>query len=155
MKEETKKEIDGFEYTFYQLGAIKSHNLLRKIGKILGPALGEMVNSAKDSDKAGLASLLNSEIDFKSVIDGFFDRADEKTLESIIITLGSQIHYTDGGNGGELKSSDIIDLHFKGRLQSMYKVLYAALEVQYSDFLGEGGILANIQLKAKDSRQKK
>ena len=155
MKEEVKKEIDGFDYTFYQLGALKSHSLLLKIGKIVGPAFGAMANSQGEDEK-GLSSLLDSKIDLQKVIEELMERADEKVIESIITTLGSQIHYTDNDDdGGVLNNNTIIDQHFKGRLQSMYKVLYAALEVQYSDFLGEGGILANIQTKAKGSSRKK
>ena len=143
MKEMIEKDIDGEQYSFYQLGAIKSHNLLLKIGKIVGPALGALQDVEEEE------SILDAKIDLTAILEGIFDKADEKTLEGIIVTLCSQITHNGENGTGPLKSIEIIDLHFKGRLPSMYKVLYTALEAQYSDFLGGGGILGKLKAKSK------
>jgi hypothetical protein len=151
-REETEKEIDGIKYTFCQLGAIKAHRLLLKLGKIVGPAIGAMANTGD-----GVKGLLGADIDLEDVLDSLFERADEATIDSILVTLGSQIHYakTEDQKGGVLNTIDLIDLHFTGRLPSMYKVMIAALGAQYGDFLEEGGIVENIKAKIKASDQKK
>jgi hypothetical protein len=140
-REITEREIDGETYEFYQLGAIKSHNLLRKIGAIVAPVLGALAGN-KDGGK----SVLDAEIDLESVLNSLFEKATEAEVESIIVSLLSQVHH----NGtGHLKNKDVIDQHFKGRLGHMYKVVYAAFEEEYSDFFGEGGMFANISHRLK------
>jgi len=136
-REVIEKEIDDEVYKFHQMGAIKSHNLLRKIASILGPVLGSL-GSIDDNN------ILDADVDLKIAIETLFDRASESELEKIIVTLLSQTHHSGTGH---LKDQAKIDTHFKGRLAHMYKVVYAAFEAEYSDFFGEGGILENITQK--------
>lgn len=155
-KGEEEKRIDDETYTFYQMGAIKSHGLLLKIVKIVGPAFGEMVDS---SDKGGLDALIDADIDMGAIIKGLCDRADETVVLNVILALLSQVTH-DSGSGnesgtGNLKSEATVDTHFMGRLPHMYKVVLAAAEVQYGDFFAEGGILDSFKAKAQAGNQKK
>lgn len=156
MRNEEERTIDDEEYTFYQLGALKSHSLLLKIAKIIGPVFGEMVNSTEgDGKKEGLDALLDANIDLSTIIDGLFERADESTVNKIMLTLLSQVTHNGDDGVGALKKDAIIDNHFMGRLPHMYKVVLAAAEVQYGDFFAEGGILDNLKAKVPDGNQKK
>ena len=154
MKNEDERIIDDETYTFYQMGAIKSHSLLLKIVKIVGPAFGEMVDSTdKDgTGKDGIEGLLDADIDMTAVMEGLFERADESTVLKIITTLLNQVIHS---GTGELKTEAIIDTHFKGKLPHMYKVVFASAEVQYGDFFAEGGILDNLKSKAPAGNRKK
>jgi len=146
-KEVIERQIDEETYTFYQMGAIKSHNLLRKIGAIVAPVFGALGDIA--DEKKGI---LDADIDLKNILETLFERATEKEVENIILTLLSQVHH----NGtGHLKNQAIIDEHFKGRIAHMYKVAYAAFEEEYSDFFGEGGMFANIGQKVQALSPKK
>jgi len=138
-RETIERDIDGEIYTFYQLGAIKSHNLLRRIGAILAPVLGALANNSG-------TSILDNDVDLKAVIEALFDKLTESEGEGIILSLLSQVHHNGVGN---LKNKEIVDNHFKGRLPHMYKVVYAAFEEEYSGFFGDGGILASISQKVK------
>jgi len=144
-REEIKKEIDGETYSFHQMGAIKSHNLLRKIGAIVAPIFGALSNAD------GEESILDADIDLKNVIETLFDRATESEVETILVTLLSQVHHHGVGQLDKTK----IDIHFKGNIYRMYKVAYAAFEEEYSDFFGEGGMFANIGQKVQALNLKK
>lgn len=137
-----EKRIDEEEYEFRQLGAIKAHSLLLKLGKIIGPTFGEMADSSDD----GIGGLLDADINLGSMMEGLFERAEEAVVLNIITTLLSQvIHH----GTGHLKSEAIIDEHFAGRLPHMYKVVLASAEVQYGDFFAEGGMLSNLKSKVQ------
>ena len=141
MRKTEERDIDGENYEFHQLGAIKAHSLLLKVGKIIGPTFGEMA----DSSENGIEGLLDADVDLGSIIEGLFSRADDKVVLDVITTLLSQvIHHGVGG----LKNETIIDEHFAGRLPHMYKVVLASAEVQYGDFFAEGGMLSNLKPKA-------
>lgn len=149
-KETTSKTIDGEEYTLHQLGAVKSNKLLWRLKRIVGPSLAALLNGAEDGK--GLESILNSKVDFEEVLNGFYERATETEVEYVTSTLLSQVIHSGDGNLGETGK---IDLHFTGALSRMYKVLWEALKHEYSDFLGESGIVANLSKKVQDGTLKK
>ena len=149
-KETTSKTIDGEEYTFHQLGAVKSNKLLWRLKRIVGPSLAALLNGA-GKDK-GLESILNSEVDFEEILNGFYERATETEVDYVTSTLLSQVHHS---GVGPLDNNGKIDLHFTGALSRMYKVLWEALKHEYSDFLGEGGIVASLSKKVQDGNPKK
>lgn len=149
-KESTTKTIDDEEYTFHQLGAVKSNKLLWRLKRIVGPSLAALLNGA-GKDK-GLESILNSEVDFEEILNGFYERATEAEVDYVTSTLLSQVIHTGDGN---LSDSGKIDIHFTGALSRMYKVLWEALKHEYSDFLGEGGIVASLKNRLPAGNQKK
>ena len=148
-KETTSKTIDGEEYTFHQLGAVKSNKLLWRLKRIVGPSLAALLNGAKGE---GVAAIMEADVDFEEILNGFYERATEAEVEYVTSTLLSQVIHTGDGNLGE---SGKIDLHFTGALSRMYKVLWEALKHEYSDFLGEGGIVASLSKKVSDGNPKK
>lgn len=154
-RELVKKEIDGHEYQFGQLGALKSHRVLFKIAKVIGPAFGALGDSMKGVKEG--ESILDADVDFKSVIEKFFDNAEEAVVEEVIVTMLKQVaHFGKGGEEGvgSLDTTDQVNLCFSGRLPSMYKVVFEALSVEYGDFLADGGMLESISRKVSASRQK-
>ena len=149
-RESTTKMIDGEEYSFHQLGAVKSNKLLWRLKRIVGPSLAGMLNGVKGGN--GLEDLLSADVDFEEILNGFYERATESEVEYVTSTLLSQVaHKGDGA----LDSDGKIDMHFTGALSRMYKVLWEALKHEYSDFLGESGIAANLSKKVSDGNQKK
>ena len=146
MRENQTKTIDGEEYTFYQLGAVASNKLLWRLKRIVGPSLAALFNNANGE---GLDALLNSDIDYEEILNGFYERATEAEVDYVTQKLLSQVCHSGDG-----EISKCIDSHFKGRLSLMYKVLWEALKHEYSDFLGEGGIVASLKLKAVGNPKK-
>jgi hypothetical protein len=148
-RESTTKIIDGETYEFLQLGAVASNKLLWRLKRIVGPALAGMLNGTKGE---GIESILESDVDFESILNGFYERATEAEVDYVTSTLLSQVHHS---GDGALDSSGKIDIHFKGALSRMYKVLWEALKHEYSDFLGESGIVASLSKKVAVGIQKK
>ena len=147
-REITTKVIDGETYEFYQLGAVASNKLLWRLKRIVGPSLAGLLNGAKGE---GLESIMDSDVDFEEILNGFYDRATEAEVEYVTSTLLSQVAHSGDGN---FDSIGKIDKHFTGALSRMYKVLWEALKHEYSDFLGEGGIVASLKSKAVGSPKK-
>ncbi len=149
-RESTTKMIDGEEYSFYQLGAVKSNKLLWRLKRIVGPSLAGMLNGVKEAK--GIESLLNADVDFEEILNGFYERATEAEVEYVTSTLLSQVHHS---GEGALDSEGKIDKHFTGALSRMYKVLWEALKHEYADFLGESGIAVNLSKKVSVGNPKK
>lgn len=148
-RESTTKTIDSEEYTFCQLGAVASNKLLWRLKRIVGPALAGMLNGAKGE---GLGAIMESDIDFEEILNGFYERATEAEVDYVTSTLLSQVHHS---GDGALDNNGKIDKHFTGALSRMYKVLWEALKHEYSDFLGESGIVASLSKKVSGGSPKK
>lgn len=130
-KEPVKKEIDGKNYTFTLLGPFAAHGLLIKIGRLIGPAMSGL-------DIGDGKSIKDADIDVGMMVKGITSALDEEETEKIILTLGRSII----GDGIGVLTKETIDTEFLGELTSLYKVIAAALEVQFGDFFGEGGVFA-------------
>ena len=148
-REITTKTIDGEEYSFHQLGAVKSNKLLWRLKRIVGPSLAGLLNGAKGE---GLGAILESDVDFEEILNGFYERATEAEVEYVTSTILSQVHHS---GDGALDSSGKIDIHFTGALSRMYKVLWEALKHEYADFLGESGIVASLSKNIPGGNPKK
>ena len=85
----------------------------------------------------GVESIKDANIDIEKVVTGLTTALDENETEKIILVLGEQIIC----NGKKL-TKEVIDTEFCGDILSLYKVVAAALEVQFGDFFGEGGVFA-------------
>ena len=147
-RENTTKVIDGETYEFYQLGAVASNKLLWRLKRIVGPSLAGLLNGAKGE---GLESIMDSDVDFEEILNGFYERATEAEVDYVTSKLLSQVHHS---GDGALDSEGKINKHFTGALSRMYKVLWEALKHEYSDFLGESGIVASLKSKAVGSPKK-
>jgi len=125
MREPVKKVIDGEQYTFCQLPPKQSLKLLTRILKIIGPALGGVVSGGN------VESILELDIDLGMIVSQLCNRLDENDIEYIVDMLLSQVLHSGKGD-----LSRVFDEHFGGRLPHLFKVVAAALEVEYGDFFG-------------------
>lgn len=129
-KEAVNKEVAGYNCTFGILGPFKAHKLLVKIIKLVGPAMSGI-------DIGDGESIKDAKIDIGMVVNGITSALDESETEKIILALGEQIICD-----GDKLTNDMIDAKFTGDITGLYKVVGAALEVQFGDFFGEGGVFA-------------
>ena len=139
MREPVEKIIDGERYTFCQLPPKRSLKLMMRILRIVGPTLGVAVDGVKGSvTGAGVdvQSLMAADIDLARIVAVLCERLDQNEVEAIVDDLLSQtIH------AGQGEVSRKFDALFGGRLPHLFKVVYAALLVEYSDFLAAGPVL--------------
>ena len=141
MRENKTKTIDGEDFTFYQLNPFKANRLLIKLVKIAGPALGSLANS---KDVKGVQGLMDSDFDAKALLDSLCDKLDEDQVDSIFKELLSQVHHSGEGS---LEKEAACDVFFKGKINLMYKVVFAALEAQFGDFFGANGVFAGLKVQ--------
>lgn len=141
-REPIKKTIDDINYTFYQLAPRKSLRLLIRIFKIIGGPLGSSL------DEGGGRSVLDQNFDLGKIVSGLCDRMEVSEVESIIDELLGQVMAE--GYGEVSKQFDAI---FCGRIAHLFKVVYASMEAEYSDFFGGKSVLQGL-LRKTDISQK-
>lgn len=129
MLELAKKEIDGHVYEFEQFGAKKATKLLVRIARIAGQPMaiaGAEIAKSKD----GVAERLNSVSLITSIVGSLTEKLDEnEVLDLIESFVANEKVLCDG-------KKIVFDTHYQQRLDHMFRVLWAALEVQYGNFFG-------------------
>ena len=133
MREPIEKTIDGEQYTFYQLPPKKSLKLMTRLVRIIGAPISAALGDLPDG-QVNLEMILESDLNLGAIVGALCDRLDENEVEAIVDALLSQVIHA--GQGEVSKKFDVL---FAGRLPHLFKVLGAALEVEYGDFLAESG----------------
>ena len=117
--------VDGLKYEFSKWGAEEALDVLFDISKITGKPLASAVAGmfSKDSeDKSKVSPEIIGEI-----IGALMDRLDKKTCMALIKKLSSEKAWCEGA-----KIS--FDTHYQDKFDHLYRVIRAALEVQYGNF---------------------
>jgi hypothetical protein len=137
-----EKQVDGSTYEFEKWGAEESLATLAKILKIVGKPLSQLVGSFGSEDGK---KLLDQEIDSNllgSAIGSLMESMDEGSTLALIKKLSSEKVLCDGA-----KIS--FNLHYQDRLDHLFRVVKAALEVQYGNFLA--ALFANLGVRRTQS----
>lgn len=138
------KDIDGREYTFYYLRPKIAFVVLSMIVKIIGPALSSVFSGMEDNDieklKKGDFDVVVKEVDFDKAVKVLLDNFHVAEVQKIIDTLLDQAFC----KGYERNVNYNFDRLFTGRLSHMFRVVKAALGVQYADFFGESNAVETI-----------
>lgn len=130
----TKKIIDEHEYEFTKLGAKQSVKVFTKILKIIGEPIA--LSAGAFEGKGPLLERVFNGDALGKAMKALAERMDEDEVVSLMETLCGETACICDGKKVNFNS------HYEGRLAHLFKVLKAALEVQYGDFLGEfGGLL--------------
>lgn len=122
------KTVDGLEYQFSKYGAKQGLKTLLRLSKMIGKPLAIAVGSAK-----GEGSLKDKQIDM-SVIGEAIQALTEQIDQDEVLSLVEQLTATDALCDGK---KIIFNSHYEGRYGHMFKVMAAALEVQYGNFFEE------------------
>jgi hypothetical protein len=149
MRERHVVNVDGEEYEIFDLPPRKALSVLTRITKIALEPIGNFVSSMEGD------ALLDTQIDpqmLGKALAALSQRLDEEPVIKTVDEVFEYVHKKTK-KGGFIQVN--IDTDFSGRIGHMLKVLYKALEVNYSDFLGEsGGLLGAAVSKMKGrSRQ--
>jgi len=137
-----KKVIDGETYGFQQFGAKQALKVLTRLTKIVGEPMALAFTAAKGEGK-----LSTRDIDpdiLASAVRALMERLDEDNVVDLVETLTASHLLCNG-------KQIVFDVHYEGKLGHLFKVLMAALEVQYGNFFGE--FLAKQGIKNQDMPQ--
>lgn len=115
------KEVDGQKYEFEQLGAKDSLKTLMKLSKIVGRPFIMSIGASQGKGKP-----LNTEL-LAQAAGILFQSLEETETLNIIESLTAKKALCDG-------KMINFDSHYSGKIDHLFRVLNAALEVQYGNF---------------------
>jgi hypothetical protein len=124
-----EENIDGKTYWFEKWGAEDSLDTLLDIAGIAGKPLGMLLGGALSGEGA---SLLDRKFDsdvIGKVMESLFNPANKQTAKALIkkLSSGDKV-FCEGVNKLNFNS------HYEDKLDHLFKVTKAALEVQYGNF---------------------
>lgn len=125
-----EKEFDGIKFATTQYGAMRSLELLGKLAKTLGPAMGVLADSV---DLEG--DDFNRALPYIGVALRDLQPAEMTSLIKEILK-GTTATMTENGTTKRMDLLDEKDINrvFDGRLSTMFKVVLFALKVNFADF---------------------
>ncbi len=125
MIEPHKKMIDGFEIQLSPLPALQGARVLHRLGKCVTPVIGSAMGLIR-GEKVDISSL-----DISS-LGGAFTSFFQTCTEADLMYFIDQLLSTAIVDNQRLK--DVVDVKFQARLFTLFKVLFYAVEINYSDF---------------------
>lgn len=126
-----RKVIDGKSFEVYMLPPMTSHDLLMDVAKMVGPALGPVLDKLFSGDRSK-GEVLEQEIGaefFTKAASALFSGLDKKVLSDVMRAL-REVTHVEG-----VPLDGIFDIQFKGNLDSMYKWLFFGMKVQWGKSL--------------------
>lgn len=128
-KEGTQTRIGEHEYLMYMLPPMVSHDLLIDVAKMVGPALGPVLDALfSKAEGADFSAILGQEIGtefFSKAASAIFGGLDKKVLKDVIKEFRG-VTFVDG------KPLDpIFDFHFQGELGDLHHWLVWGMKVQW------------------------
>lgn len=145
MASTVNKNIDGLEFEFFPLPPKDAMRILVRLTKLLGEPFGILGDSAGLSagGKEFVKNLSTGNIPegiFGSAVRALLNRLDENEVEETIYLLLTKVYGKFEKDAGTRKLNPDVD--FAGRLSLMLRVVAAALEVNFGDFLRDlfGGL---------------
>lgn len=137
MIETIEKTIDGKRYSITQMTARRALRMKAKLLKTFGSSLAEIFLPSKEEPIEGLGF---SKKEAVNALSSLALQLDDNTFDSLITELLSGVRK----EGVELTES-VIDFEFAGELFTLFKVIWAVLEVNYGSFFGKSGIGSLLQ----------
>jgi hypothetical protein len=122
--------IDGILFTTTQLPAMRGFELLARLVKMIGPALGALTSADPTADLSAMAPALA----------GALTNINPQEASALVVDIFScttaLISDSTGGRQVQLSDRTNIDLVFSSRLKVMFQVLAHAIKVNFGDFSG-------------------
>lgn len=131
-RDEKSQTIDGDLYEMTLFGATQGYRLFHRLFRMFGPSFGRLVDAM--ADKSGIQDVDLSGEAAVSVLKSLAVDVSEADLDHIIEALKKQTHVGANGTSKTIPLSGVFELHFSGRMGSMFRWLAWGLRVQYASF---------------------
>lgn len=131
MSQHTLESTTIGEHT-YEMGMLAprlSNSLLMAVARMVGPAVGPLLDATTKSQESKGKSVLDMELGgdfFSKAIGALFEHLDEKTFDRVVNEFAK---VTIVVGKGELPK--VFDAHFMGALDELYKWLAWGMKVQW------------------------
>lgn len=136
------QEIDGFLYELSPLPAWHAVEVFHQLTRTVAPALGAITAADSAAGVAALSSALEKAL--ATLGPAEFVALSKKLLGGARVSI----------NGKSVELLPVVDVHFQSRTLSLFRVVVAAIQINFPDFFGAlGGIGARLRaaaLKALD-----
>lgn len=134
MREPIRREVDGTTYEFYHFSVRKQNRLLMKLTKlVIKPLVSGLDSSMLEKGSKETKADLVKKINISNIVDALTESLDEDKVDEIIDEL--MIHIVCIGKGS---AKDNFSEIFDGKLLHMWRVVIAAIDCYFGDFLKEG-----------------
>lgn len=131
------RTIDGFTYELQPLPAWHAVEVFHTITRLLAPSLGALTAADPSAGIAALSSGLEQAL--VALPAPAFVSLSKRLLEGARVTI----------DGKSVELLGVADLHFRSRTLALFKVVAAALQINFPDFFGAlGGIGARLRAAA-------
>ncbi len=137
-----KRTIDGEEYEFQKFGAKQSLRVLLRLTKIVGEPMALAINSVKGNGPL-LDRNINGEV-LAMAVRALTNQMDENVVLDLIEELTAKDNVLCGGKKINFNT------HYEGKIPHLFKVLSAALAVQYENFFAD--LLGLVKLQQPSSQ---
>lgn len=121
-----KTKIGDHDFVMYMLPPRKSHKLLQKVIKNVGPSIGMFFDGMKGGD---VANVMDKDVALSPIVSKIIDDLDDDLLD-VLMDEFAEITHVDGGL---LKAQ--FDIFFMGNLDLMYLWLFWGAKVQWEKSL--------------------
>jgi hypothetical protein len=130
-----EKTIDGVRYQVTQFPAMEALRVQTQLLKVAGPALAAIFSGVRSGDGAK-AKMEFSPIFLAAALEKLSDKLNEDELERLVLRLlaGARIMEQNGGPFDGPNGRVLFNMHFAGKLATLWKVIAFVLEVNYQDF---------------------
>lgn len=135
------KRIGETLYRVTELPATRSLDMLIGLFKMIGPALGVVMDGVDTAKRTSLADMLDAKLSgdaFARAAAELAARVNTPQVQDMIAKLRACTQYDPGGQGETFRNmtAETFDMHFAGRMHELFGWLAFALEVQFGDFFG-------------------
>jgi len=124
--------IDGDRYEMTLFGATQGYRLFHRLFKMFGPGFGALMDAASET-----GSIQDVDLSSDVVVSGIrslTENVREADLDHVIDSLKKCTHVGAGGIENTIPLGGVFELHFSGRIGTMFKWLGWGLQVQYASF---------------------
>lgn len=138
--------IDGDRYEMTLFGATQGYRLFHRLFRILGPSFGKLMDAVVDTGDIRDVDLSSDVV--AAGIRALTESVKESDLDYVIDAMKKCTHVGPGGTEKTIPLSGVFEVHFQGRIGTMFKWLGWGLQTQYGSFVsafaslkppGEGG----------------
>lgn len=134
MLQTREKEIGGHVISVTQLPARRAAKLLRRVTKVLAPAMGEAAGPLLAAAKSGgMAGVMGADVSkLGGAMQRLFEQFDDDALDSIVFDRENGALSTTRYDGKELLP--LVDVVIGADLVTLGKIVTFAMEVHFASF---------------------
>jgi len=124
--------IDGDRYEMTLFGATQGYRLFHRLFKMFGPAFGKVMDAVSETGDIQDVNLSSDAA--VAALEALTHHVRDTDLDVMVEALKKVTHVGVAGSDKTVPLAGVFELHFSGRIASMFKWMGWGLKVQYGTF---------------------